>query len=70
MSEHAHDGTRKWFELPITTVAITFVGSFSFARCAGMTLERSAYLAVGMTAVSLTIHRFVSLARKYDAKIP
>jgi len=53
--------THAWWRSSWATVAISFLGTFSFTRASGSTLETAAYVALGVTCISLTIHRLVLL---------
>ncbi len=57
-----------WAASVMTSVLVSLAGSMAFARASGATWEQSAYVAVGIASITLTIHRFAVLATHAEKK--
>ena len=56
---------KPWYESLLTSGSVSFLGSFAFARVGDATLEHSFWVAVGVTCITITVHRLVVLSTKY-----
>ena len=54
-----------WVTSAIVTVVLTFVATFCFCRYDEVSAERSFYLAMALSCLSLTAHRLILVAKRF-----